>query len=1510
MTAWQRFHVKYPWQYYHSQGDPRTEGDIGSWTLTPHHIYIPSTATLYLGSGEERHNVTATAFSVIDTFAGGSLRTDGIGDGTGDGQARNAVLWGPMGIAVAPDGALYIADVLRSLRWDGEYTATRIRRVSPDGRTVTTFAGIGNICLGSVACNDGYNEDDIPAAQAKLNAAADVAVGPDGSVYIADFANHRVRRVDPNPPHNIHTIAGNGREGNPVDGDEATASALRYPIGVAVAANGDVYIATYGPLTGGDWVTAGRILRVRNRRITTVAGGGALSPDGERMQATRAIIYPTDVAVRPGDHPDAFYFTNSTYQTVMKVNERGEMTTVATLPYLISYAERSPAGLVVAEDGTIITAVPNSNSVVRIGLDGTQTRWGSQGIRDYYYTSPDREQGLGDGSSGVGAVLDAPRGVALGPNGTIYIADRGHQRIRRILPTLTPDRIADSIVASSDGSEVYVFASNGQHKRTVDALTGATLYSFTYDRAGRLVAIEDADRNRTTIARTPSTGYATEIVAPFGRQGERTTTIETNGLGWPTKITNPGSNNGFVRLDYDAGNRGLLTSMTDIRSTDARRLEHVYEYEDDGRLKKDMLKDANRIVSSQTLTRLSSPEENYGVTVTTEENRVTTYDQQWDVPGNETRVITDPNGGATTLTRARNRDVFSSSRPDSMTSSETQGPDPRFGMQSPMITDETVSTPGTASSPSRRLTTAKSQTVTLDTPEDPLSLSALTETESINGAAFTRTYDASTRTMTLRTAEGRVITHTLDVKGRISRIAVPDLTPVDLIYDSSGRIEQLRQGVEGAPGTRVVRFGYDPASGYLETITDPLNRVTRYERDATGRVRAQTLPPGNRQVSFDYDKAGNLTAMTPPGRSTYSFTYTPFNAFATFEPPAIGLPQSQTVYEYNRDQQLTNIRRPDGQVVTFNYNYNPGKRLSSLGTVNFANTFRYVGATNRVESIGAPGGQGLRFEYDGELRTGITWQGPVEGNISVTYNDNFQVVALSVNGSAVAYQYDQDGLITRAGPLTLSRHRGNGRLEGSSVDSITTEQTWTDFGEIATSIAKFGQTDVYSLDTTSRDDLGRIKDKVESIAGETIWVHYDYDLAGRLWKTCPVAASPAPAECPSRPETTEYTYDTNGNRLTKTGVTGTALYDGQDRIGSYGGATYQHNRNGDLVSKTIVAAATRYDYDVFGNLRHVTLPDNTEIDYIIDGASHRVGKLVNANLVQAFLYESQLRPSAELDGAGNVVSRFIYATKANVPDLMIRGGRTFRVITDHLGSLRLVVDTADGRVVQRTDYDEFGMVINEVLDAGWQPVPFGFAGGLFDRDTGLILFGARNYDPESGRWTARDPIGFGSGETNLFVYAGNNPVDRTDPTGLDWVDRLIGLGDHVPWKTPASERKWKEFNHLFKLVKKYLDKTKKCADRAKKLEELERAYEKAREHEDDPRYAMDVLRRIGDLLPAVPGTQGTPLDPGELIRRTTEAIEKSEGGRAMMNGGSYGGGTGVPTSNRTDGELRPWGNHR
>lgn len=239
----------------------------------------------------------------------------------------------------------------------------------------------------------------------------------------------------------------------------------------------------------------------------------------------------------------------------------------------------------------------------------------------------------------------------------------------------------------------------------------------------------------------------------------------------------------------------------------------------------------------------------------------------------------------------------------------------------------------------------------------------------------------------------------------------------------------------------------------------------------------------------------------------------------------------------------------------------------------------------------------------------------------------------------------------------------------------------------------------------------------------------------------------------------------------------TYIYEGRQFVQFVQGGIiwrFDHDAAGFLSAVTDpLSRSLGFIYDPAGRLIRQILPDGTRIEYVIDGRNRRIGKKINGNLVQGFLYEDQFNPVVELDGNNQIVSRFIYAVQFNVPDYMLKNGRTYRIVYDHLGSVRLVVDVETGEIVQRIDYDEFGQIIQDT-NPGFQP--FGFAGGIFDAQTEFTRFGFRDYDAFTGRWTTKDPIRFEGMDPNRYGYVLNDPINFIDPEGtfFNVVSSLVG----------------------------------------------------------------------------------------------------------------------------------------
>ena len=132
------------------------------------------------------------------------------------------------------------------------------------------------------------------------------------------------------------------------------------------------------------------------------------------------------------------------------------------------------------------------------------------------------------------------------------------------------------------------------------------------------------------------------------------------------------------------------------------------------------------------------------------------------------------------------------------------------------------------------------------------------------------------------------------------------------------------------------------------------------------------------------------------------------------------------------------------------------------------------------------------------------------------------------------------------------------------------------------------------------------------------------------------------------------------------------------------------------------------------------------------------------------------------DKNSNLLQRFDYAD-SRMPISMTMGADKYYLHYDQVGSLRVVSDS-NGNIVKEVVYDTFGNILSDSNPSF--RVPFGFAGGLYDSDTKLTRFGYRDYDAYTGKWTAKDPIGFDGGDSNLYGYVLGDPVGFVDSDGL------------------------------------------------------------------------------------------------------------------------------------------------
>ena len=317
-----------------------------------------------------------------------------------------------------------------------------------------------------------------------------------------------------------------------------------------------------------------------------------------------------------------------------------------------------------------------------------------------------------------------------------------------------------------------------------------------------------------------------------------------------------------------------------------------------------------------------------------------------------------------------------------------------------------------------------------------------------------------------------------------------------------------------------------------------------------------------------------------------------------------------------------------------------------------------------------------------------------------------------------------------------------------------------------------GGTLMYEETYPDRDALGRITSRVIAVAGGSTSHAYGYHPTRGWLAADTIGGNLADA----------WSYDERGNRTgLHVGLAGeqTAGVDDQDKLLTQAGEVFSYDLHGRVVQRSLGGLTASYTWDALGHLVKAVVPSSqggtATLQYVLDPTGRRVVVKKNNQIVAGYLYDGALRVIGRVDSSSKLTERYVYGSVGHSPDFALHftsagGVDTVGVfVHDQVGSVvgvvKIVTATGARSWDERVGYDAWGVA---TVVSGGTPVfqhPFGFAGGLWDRDTGLVRFGAREYDPRLGRWLGRDPIGFGGG-WNQYSYVLGDPVGGVDPSGL------------------------------------------------------------------------------------------------------------------------------------------------
>lgn len=264
---------------------------------------------------------------------------------------------------------------------------------------------------------------------------------------------------------------------------------------------------------------------------------------------------------------------------------------------------------------------------------------------------------------------------------------------------------------------------------------------------------------------------------------------------------------------------------------------------------------------------------------------------------------------------------------------------------------------------------------------------------------------------------------------------------------------------------------------------------------------------------------------------------------------------------------------------------------------------------------------------------------------------------------------------------------------------------------------------------------------------------FGYDTLDRLTSAShPLLATPQ-----------AFAYDAVGNR-----TTGGTVVNAGNQLTADATHSYQYDDNGNLTRKTLLATGnySQYTYDAENRLTKVedfAAGNPTAFatsTYRYDGLGRRIEKVANGQ-TKRYIYDGE-DILLEYDGSNVLQARYTHGPGIDEPIAVTKGGSTFFYHQDGLGSVTDLTDSA-GATAKSYSYDAYGNIVDQT---GAVDQSYTYTGREFDSESGLYYLRARYYDPTTGRFLQKDPIGFNGGDFTLYAYARGNASNRSDPFGL------------------------------------------------------------------------------------------------------------------------------------------------
>ncbi len=568
-------------------------------------------------------------------------------------------------------------------------------------------------------------------------------------------------------------------------------------------------------------------------------------------------------------------------------------------------------------------------------------------------------------------------------------------------------------------------------------------------------------------------------------------------------------------------------------------------------------------------------------------------------------------------------------------------------------------------------------------------------------------------------------------------------------YDNNLNLTQVV-----GPDDATYVYTYD-VNGNLTSETNPLGYKTTFTYNLNNDMTSYTDAMGN-STNYDYNSQNNLLSVAFANGTQQSSTYDPLGQATSFidaDGDAIG-------YAYDADGLVTKETFADGTSYSFTYNVQ-GNMTSARDADGNVTTFIYSDSDNAelLTEVEYSDGTWLKFTYN---IVGQRTQSEDQSEFTVNYiYDALGRLSELTDGDGdliVLYTYDAAGNL-------IQKDNGNRTFTIYTYDGDENILSITNYAP-STGSTSYDPADstINSFDDYKYDALGNVLADT-SQNGE--WV-YTYDADSQLVQAIFTPNSTDPNGLTA--QNLQYTYDADGNRISGTANGVTTTYVTND-VNEYTSSTtngvttaYSYDANGNLIAQIVGGSTTSYTYNELNELTAVNGPGLTA-NYGYNPLGEQISQTVNDATTSYELDPSDLgNVVATFGDDGTLTADYVYGLGlvSQVSSADLAGYYD----ANNVGSV-VGITGPSGGYVNTYDYLPFGQATN-VLTTLTNPFTFVGEFGVIQEGPSLYYMNARDYTPTMGQFLSADPIGLAGGDNNLRRYAGNDPINGADPSGLAW----------------------------------------------------------------------------------------------------------------------------------------------